>query len=143
MSNDGVTKLFLNDLGWTSIQDGDGIPIDIFDCAYTNTFMNCRLFYGDYVSGRPARIICGNLLSSLTVGQTLKFAFAMTNPQPLSTAILTQISIPIFVYSYDPYLFQKINFNTINVGGYINNANKTAIPNGFYSTVNNEMETPN
>jgi hypothetical protein len=131
--------LFLDDLGWTSIANGEGIPIDMFDCAYSNTFMNCRLFYGSYLYAQPAKIICGNLQSSISSGQTLKFAFSMTNPSPLTTSTLSQLTIPIFIYSYDPSLYQKINFNTVNTGAVINNGNNTAIPNGYFATNNNQL----
>ena len=130
----------MDDLGWTTVKDGDYVPFDIFDCAFNSSLMTCRLFYGDYINSRPARIICGNLLVVINVGQRLNMAFAMTNPQPLSTTSQQQLAIPIFIYSYDPYFFLKINYNTINVAFSMNNANQTAIRNAYFYTTNNQLE---
>jgi hypothetical protein len=74
----------------------------MFDRVHSNTYMNCRIFFGNYLQAQPVKIICGNLQSPLTAGQTLKFAFAMTNPSPLTISTQSQIAIPIFVYSYNP-----------------------------------------
>jgi hypothetical protein len=115
----------------------------MYDCLFSNTFMNCRIVYGSYQYGKPAKIICGNLQTALTMGQTLKFAFSMTNPAPLTTSVLSQTAIPIFVYTYDPELYQKINYNTVNVGAILNSANNTGAPTAFFSTNNNQLETPN
>lgn len=141
LSNDGITVMFSNDLGWSStIADGDILPIDIFECLpFTTSFMSCRLFYGDYLRAIPAKIICGAFTSSIAAGQTLKFAFAITNPLPMTTGIQSQISLPIFVYSYDPYNFEKTNYNTINVGAYVNNANQFSTPNGYFSTLKGQL----
>jgi hypothetical protein len=92
--------MFSDDLGWSNLNDGDSLPFDVFDCAYDNTFMNCKLYKGDYLRSLPARIVCGNLKFDLTNINTLKFAFAITNPLPMTSGILSQISLPIFIYSY-------------------------------------------
>jgi hypothetical protein len=94
--------LFLDDLGWTSTGNGGKIPVDMFDCSLPNNFMSCRIFYGSYLQKRPAKIICGNLLSPIAIGQIIKFAFSITNPAPLTTASLSQLSLPVFIYAYDP-----------------------------------------
>lgn len=67
----------------------------------------------------------------------------MTNPAALTSSTLSQISIPIFVYSYNPSLFQKINYNTVNSGAVINNGNVTAVPTAYFSTTNNQMDMKN
>ncbi len=59
LSNDGVSKMFDDDLGWSNLEDGDWIPTDVYDCAFTNSYLSCRLFYGDSTRGMPAKIICG------------------------------------------------------------------------------------
>ena len=111
----------------------------MFDCLSCNTFMNCRIIYGSYQYGKPVKIVCGNLQTPLLSGQTLKFAFSIINPPPLTVSVLSQLAIPIFVYSYDPYLFRKINYNTVNVGVIINNENNTGVPTGYFSTNNNQL----
>jgi len=132
--------MFSDDLGWSGLADGAGLPFDIYDCLpIDNSFMNCRIFFGDYLRAVPAKIICGNLKWSLLAGQTLKIAFAITNPLPMTVGILSQISLPIFVYSYDPYLFQTVHYNTVNVGAYVNNANQISAPNGYFSTATNQL----
>jgi len=136
--------MFPNDLGYSTNQDGDWIPTDIFDSPpFTNGFMDCRLFFGDYLRSIPARIVCGNFLSAINPGQVFKFAFAITNPPQMASVIQSQIALPVFVYSYDPYLFQKINYNTINVGAYVNNAKLNSTPSGFFSTGTNQKNYPN
>jgi hypothetical protein len=115
----------------------------MFDCLSCNTFMNCRIIYGSYQHAKPAKIVCGNLKTPILLGQTLKFAFAITNPLPLTASVLSQLAIPIFIYSYDPELFRKINYNTVNVGAIVNNANNTGVPTGFFSTNNNQLQTTN
>lgn len=115
----------------------------MFDCIFSNTFMNCRLFYGSYSLGRPAKIICGNLQSNIASGQILKFAFSMINPSSLTVMSLSQITIPILVYSYDPTNFKKINFNLVNTGATINDGNNTGVPTGYFRTNNNQLQTKN
>jgi hypothetical protein len=136
-SNDG-SAMFAEDLGWNSVEDGDWIPADVFDCAFTNSYLSCHLFYGDYLRSISAKIICGNLQSSLLPGQTLKLAFAITNPL-IPTSSPSQLALPILIYSYDPFLFQKTNFNTINLGAYVTNAKTNSTPIGYFSTTNNQL----
>ena len=143
MSNDGITVMFTDDLGYTGCKDGDWIPTDIFDCGFNNSFMSCRIFFGDYLRSIPARIVCGNLTSAIIPGQLLKFAFAITNPPQMTSLIQSQIALPVFIYSYDPYLFLKINYNAINVGAYINNAKVNSTPFGYFSTATNQKDMPN
>jgi hypothetical protein len=133
--------MFSNDLGWSStISDGGSLPFDVFECLpFITSFMTCRLFYGDYLRAIPAKIICGGFSQKVLAGQLLRFAFAITNPLPMTTGTLSQISLPIFIYSYDPYSFQKINYNTINVGAYVNNVNQFSIPNGYFSTATGQL----
>ena len=61
----------------------------------------------------------------------------------MTSLMQSQCSLPIFVYSYDPYLFQKINYNTINAGAYINNAKMNSTPSGFFATSTNQKDMPN
>jgi hypothetical protein len=56
--------LFSNNLGLTEYQNGDIIAFDIFNSqvngfTLTNFFMECRLFFGDYSTGMPVKIVCG------------------------------------------------------------------------------------
>ncbi len=145
MSNDGVTPLFGNNLGLTAYPDGSQIPVDIFLSApLDNTFMECRIYYGDKSRSVPVKVICGNLKSNLAAGQALKFAIGIINPQPLTmTVIKSQIALPLFIYSFDPYLFNKINFNTINAAIYVNNAANVFSPNGYFYTTSNKLQTKN
>lgn len=140
-ANDGVTILFDNNLGMADYVDGGIIPIDIFrSTPLVNGFMDCRIFFGDATRGLPVKIVCGNFLSSLASATTLKFAFMIYNP---SLGSLSQLSIPIMVYSYDTSLFSKTNYNTINGGIYITNTVQTLTPTGNFATLSNQMNTVN
>lgn len=133
--------MYSDDLGFSALQDGDSVPVDLYNYAvpFINSFLNCRLYKGDYLRAFPARIICGAFTGSILAGQTIKIAFAITNPLPMTVGVLSQISLPLFVYHYDPYLFQKVQYDTVDVAAYVNNANQFSAPNGYFSTLSNQL----
>lgn len=67
----------------------------MIDGNFDNTFMKCRLFYGDQANYKNAKIVCGSFTQSISNSQLLFFAFKIVNPSGIST----QISIPLFIYS--------------------------------------------
>ena len=113
LSSDKTTTMFDNNLGLDGIDDGDPIPVDIFDSSpLDNNYMSCRIFHGDHSRGVPVKVICGNLASALVSPNYLRFALGFVNPPRITApSIPTQISLPILVYSYNPFLYQKTNFN--------------------------------
>ena len=115
--------MFDDDLGLGDYLDGDIVPVDIFDSGVLdNTYMKCRIYHGDQSRGTPAKIVCGNLLSDLVSPNYLRFALGLTNPPRFTDPSLpTQISLPILVYSYNPFMFQKTNFNLVNTGVFVYN----------------------
>jgi hypothetical protein len=86
-------NLFSNDLG-TGLTDGSLIAVDVIDGNFDNTFMKCRLFYGDQANSKNAKIVCGSFTQTISSSQLLFFAFKIVNP-----SISVQISIPLFIYS--------------------------------------------
>ncbi len=57
-------RLFSNNLGLDEYQNGDIVAFDIFSSLVdgvnrNNTFMKCRIFFGDYMTGMSVKIICG------------------------------------------------------------------------------------
>jgi hypothetical protein len=116
--------MFDDNLGFPYHNDGDIVAIDIFDSgSLDNTYMTCRLYFGDQSRSVPARLVCGFLKSALnTVTSYLRFAFGFYNPKlNPSPNVPTQISMPIMVYSYDPINFKKLNFNLVNAAVYVYN----------------------
>jgi hypothetical protein len=91
-SSAGAT-LFSNDLG-TGLIDGSLIPVDVIDGDFDNTFMKCRLFYGDQTNSKNAKVVCGSFTQAITSSKLLFFAFKIVNP-----SISVQVSIPLFIYS--------------------------------------------
>jgi hypothetical protein len=89
--------LFDNDLG-TGLSDGGVIPVDILASPFATGFMSCNLFKGDQSNYLPARIVCGNLQSTISSSQVLWFAITVINPS--LAAGFSKISIPFFLYSY-------------------------------------------
>ena len=84
--------------------------------------MKCRIYHGDQTRGTPVRLVCGFFKTALTNTDPLKFAFGFYNPPKLTnTNDPSQISLPIIIYSYDPYKFQKTNFNLVNAAVMVTN----------------------
>lgn len=108
ISASGAT-LFNNDLG-TGVTDGSNIPYDNLGSSFSQTFMKCRLFYGDQASHKPGKIVCGQFSSTITSGQVLFFAFTLGNPASFSG---NQVSIPFFVYSQEQGTTHRTNFDVI------------------------------
>lgn len=106
--------------------------------------MKCRIFFGDQIRGIPVRVVCGFLSANLIMPSVLRFAFGFINPPritPPSTP--SQISLPIIVYSYDPFYFEKTNFNLVNAAVLVYNGQQILAPNGFFSTSSNQLQYPN
>jgi hypothetical protein len=97
-------------------------PVNVLDCGLTNSFISCQLFKADYSRGEPEKIMCGNFAAPLLAGQTLKLTFSMINP-PLSSLFQIWTASPVFVNTYDLYLFSKPNYNTVTVGTHLKNSN--------------------
>lgn len=115
--------MFDNNLGLNDYQDGDEVPLDIFNSPpLVNSYMKCRIYFGDQTRGVPVRVVCGFLTSALLPGSWLRFAFGFVNP-PRITAPSTpsQISLPLIIYSYNPYYFEKTNFNLVNTAVFVYN----------------------
>lgn len=110
--SDGTTY-YANDLG-TGIADGGDIKTDVISGAFSNTFMNCRLFLGDQSNYKSAKIICGGFTSTITSSQLLHFAFKIVNP-----SVSPQASIPFFIYSINTNTMYKSNFNTVENAVYL------------------------
>ena len=145
LSSDGTVTLFDDNLGLNEYDDGDSVAVDIFDSApFDNTLMNCRIYHGDQSRGTPVKLVCGDLQSSITNAQTLRFSFGLINP-PKRTPSTTpsQISIPLIIYSFDPYYFRKTNFNLVNAAVIVFNSEDILAPNGHFSTTSNQYQTQN
>lgn len=93
--------------------------MDIFDTtigtARGNDFMKCHIHHGSQARGIPVKVVCGGFLVDIPTSATLRFALGIVNP--IITA--TQVSIPLLIYSHDPYLFTRTQFNLVNGAGYI------------------------
>ena len=94
--------------------------MDIFDTSIGgiirgNDFMKCHIHHGSQVRAIPVKVVCGGFLADITSADTLRFAIGIINP------IITgaQVSIPLLIYSHDPYLFTRTQFNLVNGAGYI------------------------
>jgi hypothetical protein len=88
--------LFQNDLG-TGLADGGDIKVDVIGGDFGNTFMKCRLFWGDSAFSKSTKIVCGALQSAISTSQLLFFAIKFNNPA--LNGGRTHVSYPIFVYS--------------------------------------------
>lgn len=108
VSASGAT-LFANDLG-TGVTDGQDIPYDNLGSSFSQTFMKCRLFYGDQANSKPGKIVCGQFSSTITSSQILFFAFTLGNPASFTG---NQLSIPFFVYSQEQGTTYRTNFDVI------------------------------
>lgn len=104
----GNLVLFQNDLG-TGLSDGSDIKVDIIGSDFTNTFMKCRLFWGDSTFSKSTRIVCGGFQSAISNTQLLFFAIKFTNPALNGGRV--HVSIPIFIYSVEQGKTYKKNFN--------------------------------
>jgi hypothetical protein len=147
-SNDGQ-NLFSNNLGLAEYRSGDEIAMDIFDSTNAlltalgqtpgNDFMKCHIHHGHQASGLPVKIVCGNFLKDIAVTDWLRFAIGIINP------IIPggQVSIPLSIYSQDPYIFTRTNFNLVNGAGYIYDTSNILAKNGFPTTTSQQMEMPN
>ncbi len=114
--------------------------MDIFDTTIagapvTNSFMQCHIYHGNAATALPAKIVCGKFLADITSADTLRFAIAIVNP--ILTG--TQLSIPIMVYSMDPYLFTRTHFNLANGAGFIYDKSNTLSKSGFPATTSMQM----
>jgi hypothetical protein len=56
-STAGLT-LFDKDLG-TGLGDGADIKMDVIGGTFSNTFMKCRLFWGDPNFAKSTKVVCG------------------------------------------------------------------------------------
>jgi hypothetical protein len=137
--------MFDDNLGLNSYKDGDTVPVDIFDSVpLTNNYMTCKIFFGDRTRGVPVRLVCGFLSSNLVTPSYLRFAFGFMNPAPFTAATIpSQISLPLIVYSYDPYYFEKTNFNLVNTAVFVYNGPNILAPNGYFATTSNQLQFPN
>lgn len=109
--------------------------MDIFDTTVGgvvrgNDFMKCCIHHGSQTLALPVKVVCGGFLVDITSADTLRFAIAVNNP------IITgaQVSIPLLVYSHDPYLFRRTQFNMVNGAGYIFDKSNILSKLGFPST---------
>jgi hypothetical protein len=141
LSNDGITTLFTYNLGLTEYVSGDEIAMDVFEStiggvAVGNDFMQCHIYHGNVVTGLPVKVICGKFLSDIAVGETLRFAIGIINP-PLFTA---QLSIPLMIYSFNPYNFIRTQFNLVNGAGYIYDTSNILAKAGYPATTSMQME---
>jgi hypothetical protein len=103
------SPLFDYNLGLSG-SDGQSIPYDVMNTQFTESFMTCRLFWGDQTNSRPAKIVCGNFQSAITSGQILWFAIAIKNPSSIPGS---QVSIPFFIYSQEQGTTYRTNFDVI------------------------------
>jgi hypothetical protein len=69
------------------------------------------LFLGSQAQYKPAKIVCGNLLGTISSSQVLWFALKIVNP-PLPAGY-TKLSIPFFLYSVEQGTTFKTNFDVI------------------------------
>lgn len=88
--------LFQNDLG-TGLSDGSNINVDIIGGSFSNTFMTCKLFLGDYANSKSTKIVCGQFSSTIDTTSLLFFAIKFNNPA--LNGGRAHISYPIFIYS--------------------------------------------
>ena len=88
--------LFQNDLG-TGLADGVDIKMDVIGGDFSNTFMKCRLFWGDSAFSKSTKIVCGAFQSAISTTQLLFFAIKFYNPA--LNGGRSHVSYPIFVYS--------------------------------------------
>jgi hypothetical protein len=105
------THLFAHNLGLSTILDGGSIPVDVLASPFSTGFMSCNLFHGDQVRYKPARIVCGNFISTISSSQTLWFALTINNPA--LPAGFSKLSIPFFLYSVEQGTTFKTNFDVI------------------------------
>lgn len=119
------------------------MPVDIFDSTIPidNNYMKCRLYHGDQLRAVPAKLVCGFLTSNLINTAIIRFAFTFVNPPPITgPSIFSQISLPIIVYSYDPFLFKKTNFNLVNTALFVYNGQDKLSPNGHFTTSSGQLQ---
>lgn len=137
--------MFEDNLGLSDLDDGGEFPADIFDSGLLdNTYMSCRLYHGDSTRGIPVKIVCGSLLSDLVAPNYLRFAVGFTNPPRITpTTTPSQISLPVLIYSYDPFLFQKTNFNLVNTAVFVYNGDSIISPNIDITTASYQLQMPN
>ena len=137
--------MFDNNLGLANINDGEPVPVDIFDSLpLDNDYMTCRIFHGDQTRGVPVKIVCGNLLTDLLSPNYLRFALGFRNPPRITDpSIPSQISLPILVYSYNPFLYQKTNFNLVNAAVLVYNGDAKLAPITPISTTSGQLQYPN
>jgi hypothetical protein len=57
-------ELFDKDLG-TGLGDGADIKMDVIGGTFSNTFMKCRLFWGDPNFAKSTKIVCGRFAESI------------------------------------------------------------------------------
>lgn len=139
-SNDGITNLFSYNLGLGQYKSGDSIAMDIFDTTIagnpvTNAFMSCNIHHGDPATAIPAKVVCGKFTADINPTDTLRFAIAIVNP----ALIASQISIPLMVYSADPYLFTRTHFNLVSTAGYIFDKSNLLSKLGYPATTSMQM----
>jgi hypothetical protein len=77
--------------------------------------MQCNLFWGDVANYKPAKVVCGSLLTTITSSQTLWFAIIVFNPTSASAipGSWNKISIPFFLYSVEQGTTYRTNFDVI------------------------------
>lgn len=133
--------MFDDNLGLNGYKDGDEVPVDIFDSPPNyNNYMKCRIYFGDNTRGTPVRVVCGFLLTTLNPGTYLRFAFGFINPPRITVpTIPSQISLPLIIYSYDPFYFEKTNFNLVNAAVLVYNGQQILVPNGYFATDSNQL----
>lgn len=101
----------------TGIADGGNIPVDILDSPFATGFMICNLFRGDQANYKPARIVCGSFLTTISSSQLLWFALKVYNPA--LPAGYTKLSVPFFIYSVEQGTTYKTNFDVIENAVYL------------------------
>lgn len=94
---------------------------------------------GDFATGMPVKVVCGKFVTQILNTETLRFALQIKNPITPSG----QLSLPLFIYSYDPYLFAKTNYNTINAAVYCYDAANYLALQGFAKTASMQLEYEN
>lgn len=137
--------MFGNNLGLNEYNDGDEVPVDLFDSPpLDNNFMKCRIYHGDQARAVPARVVCGFLAVNLANPSIIRFAFGFVNPPAITgPSVPSQISLPLIVYSYDPFLFKKTNFNLVNTALFVYNGQDKLQPNGYFSSLSGQLQMPN
>lgn len=129
--------LFANDLG-TGVADGASIPYDSLNSVYSQSFMTCRLFYGDQARNRPGKIICGQFASTVVTNQVLFFAISIGNPGSFSGS---QVSIPFFIYSQEQGTTYRTNFDVVENAVYLRTDVYTTSDVGYIYTQNQQLQT--